>query len=115
MSLPTFSPPYPPTVSENTPEVKILEAEFGDGYSQETGDGLNNVRSVVRLTWEVLTPAEAKSILDFFKEQRGYGRFWYQLSDDATPTKWSCKEWSHTRGTPNTVTATFRQQFDLGT
>lgn len=113
MTLPIFTPPYPPTTNENTPEVKILKAEFGDGYTQEGGDGVNNVRDVVRVQWATLTADEASAIESFFKERQGYKRFLYRLSDSASESKWSCAEWSRSRGTPNTVTATFRQAFDI--
>jgi phage-related protein len=113
MSLPIFAPPYPPTTNENTPEIKLLKAEFGDGYTQEGGDGVNNVRDVARLQWATLTADEAAEIEAFFKARKGYERFLYRLSDSLEETKWSCMEWSRSRGTPNTLTATFKQSFDL--
>ena len=114
MSLPVFNPPYPPSDNENQPEVKILKAEFGDGYSQEGGDGINNVRDQFRLKWNVLMPAQADQIEQFFRARKGYERFWYTPSDSAIPIKVSCPEWARSRGTPNTISATFREQFDLG-
>lgn len=114
MALPTFTPPVPPSKSTESEEAKLLAAEFGDGYTQESGDGLNNVRRVLKLTWEVLIPEEADAIINFLRSRKGYLRFWYRPSDDTQTIKWSCKEWERDRGTPHRVTATFRQQFDIG-
>jgi phage-related protein len=113
MTLPTFAPPYPPSINESQPEIKILKAEFGDGYTQEGGDGMNNVRDVVRLKWNTLTAVQADEIESFLKARRGYERFWYQLSDSPAPVKWACPEWSRSRGTPNAISATFNQKFDI--
>ena len=113
MSLPVFAPPYPPSSTEDQPEVKILKADFGDGYSQDGADGINNVRSVFRLQWSVLTPDQADEIVAFFKARKGYERFWYTPSDSSVAVKVSCPEWARSRRTPNAVTATVREQFDL--
>src|SRR5690606_29261995 len=44
-AIPTFDPPFAPSPgAQNKPEIKILQAEFGDGYSQPTPNGLNHIR-----------------------------------------------------------------------
>lgn len=113
MTIPTFTPAFPPSESVVQPEVKILKAEFGDGYTQEAGDGLNNVRDVVKLKWSTLLPSQAEAMEQFFKNMGGYRRFHYRLSDSTTMQKWTCAEWTRSRGTPNTFEATFREQFNL--
>jgi phage-related protein len=113
MSLETLTPPYAPTTSPNTPEVKILSAEFGDGYTQEAGDGINNIRDVVRLKWNVLTPIQAQEIENFMRRHKGYIPFYYRLSDSPSVQKWTCKEWDRDRGSPNTFSCTLRQSFTL--
>lgn len=114
MTIPVFSPPYPPSASDDTPDVKVLQADFGDGYTQPTGDGMSNVRSIARLQWSTLTPAEADQIEGFLRARKGYEPFTYQLSDSPAPRRWTCREWSRTRGTPNAMSATFREDFSLG-
>lgn len=114
MTIPTFNPPVGASPgTKNKPEIKILEAEFGDGYTQATGDGLNHIRKVVSLQWDVLTETQADTIEAFFTDQKGYLPFLYTLRGQSTPTKWTCKEWDRTWGSPNTVTATLRQSFSL--
>lgn len=111
MPFDTFVPPIkqsPGTKME--PEVKILSASFGDGYTQEGPDGSNNVRDVATLTWSVLLENEAQVIYDFFKAHKGSIPFYYALRDGVT-RKWTCKQFSRLWDTPNTVTATFRESF----
>jgi phage-related protein len=114
MTLPTFNPPYPPSSNEDQPEIKLLKAEFGDGYTQEGADGVNHIRSQFQLKWDVLTPAQADQLVAFFKERAGYKRFLYTPSDSSDPIKVVCDEWRRERGTPNTVSASFKERFDIG-
>ncbi|MFC0282268.1 phage tail protein [Camelimonas abortus] len=71
MALQAFTSPYPPSKSVDRPEVKVLTAEFGDGYTQSAGDGMNNIRRVLTLTWDNLTPAQAGAIETFLRNHNG--------------------------------------------
>ncbi|MEO9788586.1 MAG: phage tail protein [Aurantimonas coralicida] len=116
MTLPTFTPPCAPSPGlTDTPEVKILKSEFGDGYTQASPQGLNHIRKVVEATWDVLDRAERDYIIDFFMERAGYQPFWFQMPHDAAATKWIVESWSDTviSGGFHRVTATFRQSFSL--
>ena len=116
MALAYFTPnPRPSPGTENTPELKILSAQFGDGYTQETPDGINHIRSVWRLKWDALTPAQADAIEAFFVAQKGTTPFWWKEVSTGPWIKVTCKEWSRTRGAPHTVTATLRQSFSNAT
>jgi phage-related protein len=92
------------------PEVKILSAGFGDGYTQEGPDGMNSVREVATLTWSVLLETQADTIYSFLKAHKGSQPFYYALRDGVT-RKWTCKVFSRLWDTPNTLTATFRENF----
>jgi phage-related protein len=114
MTLPTFNPPVAPSPgTADKPEINLLEAEFGDGYSQPTPNGLNHIRRVLRLTWDVLTPDQAESILSFFRARGGSKPFLYTPRDEATPVAWTCREWRDQSITGGllTVSATLRQSF----
>jgi phage-related protein len=113
MTLLVFTPNYPPTVTVTKPEVKLLEAEFGDGYTQAAPDGINHIRRVANLSWDYLTAISAQSFDDFFALHGGYKPFWFILSDTGEMVKWTCKEWQRTRGTPNKYECTFRESFIL--
>lgn len=111
MTWNTFAPPIPPSPgTTDTPEIKLKTADFGDGYSQETRDGINWIRKVVSVTWDTLTVAQATAIESFFRTQGGDTPFYYALSDDMT-RKWTCKVFSRVRSAPNTYTATLRESF----
>lgn len=116
MTLATFTPPVPPSIGyQNKPEVKILKAEFGDGYTQAAANGINHIRRVVSLKWEWLYAAEALAITSFLEAHGGYMPFEYTEPGSATPKKWTCEDWTDTtneRGF-HAVTATFRQSFNL--
>lgn len=61
-ALVSFLPPRNPDPGMGRkPESKILSAGFGDGYTQETADGINHIRDVMTLTWSGLTQLEADS------------------------------------------------------
>ena len=118
MTIPTFTPPCNPSPGfTTTPEVKLLKADFGDGYSQVSPNGLNHVRAVVEsLSWDVLAADERDQIIDFLKACGGTEPFWFALPHGVT-TKWTCEQWSDQAisGGFHRVTATFRQSFDLRT
>ncbi len=116
MSVPTFNPPLTPSAgSADKPEIKILEAQFGDGYTQTAADGLNNIRRVVSLKWEVLTIAQASQILAFMNAQQGSEPFYYMIPGEPAAIIWTCKEFGQGFSAYNyrSVTATLRQSFNL--
>jgi phage-related protein len=109
--LNNFLPPVDPSPGTKTkPELKLKEAAFGDGYTQTTRDGLNHMRRVVTLQWDVLRLDQAIAIEAFFENQGGDTPFYYALSGD-TVRKWSCKDWDRSRKAPNTCAATLREDF----
>lgn len=111
MPFDTFTPPVPQSPgTKMKPEVKTLEAPFGDGYTQGSPDGVQNVRMVATLNWAVLLEDQADEIFNFFVEHKGTIPFYYALRD-GTVRKWTCKEFDRLWDTPNTVTATFRESF----
>lgn len=109
MTLQTFTPPIAPSSTKKRPKLRLLKAEFGDGYTQTTRDGMNHQRNVIDLTWEVLTPAQADAITAFFEEHGGDTPFLYN------GTKFTCEVWEDStgRGGFRTITATFEQSFNI--
>jgi phage-related protein len=122
MTIPTFTPPRAPDVGlSRKPEVKLLEADFGDGYTQAVGDGSNFIRDVVTLTWSGLSAAEADGMFSFWTAQGGgMSHFYYTLPGQSSPIKWTWKDYSQSwsgsgTSTSYTITATFRQSFNIST
>jgi phage-related protein len=114
MTLNTFNPDPPPSPGTDIKrKPKLLKADFGDGYSQATRDGVNWIKNSLTLTWETLTLDQAVVIDTFFSDQGGDVPFYYTVSDDLAPTKWTCEDWSVKRGQGGlrTINATLTQNF----
>ena len=118
MTIPTLTPPCNPSPGfTTTPEVKLLKAEFGDGYSQVSPNGLNHVRAVVEtVSWDVLAADERDDLIAFFTERGGNQPFLYAFPHGQV-LKWTCEQWSDQAisGGFHRVTAKFTQSFDLRT
>ena len=109
----TFDPPIAPSPGTmHRPEIKLLKAEFGDGYSQPTPNGLNHIRQNIELRWDVLELDEKAEIITFFERNQGNRAFHYALPGDCRRA-WTCAEWS-VQTLPAqlfSITATLRQYF----
>ncbi|QIG76831.1 minor tail protein M [Rhizobium phage RHph_Y1_11] len=119
MTFPTFVPPFgtntkfaPGTSEDHTPS--ILVNNFGDGYVQRTPDGLNHDLARLSPKFEVMTYAEAETIMAFFKARKGTEPFWFQLPGAASPQKWVCTSWSRSWDgeVTQSVTANFQEVVD---
>src|SRR5690606_13812211 len=96
-------------------QPKVLVAEFGDGYFQRAGDGLNAVASEFTLTWENLEEPDASTLDAFLRPRAGVEVI------DWTPPRWSAAgmfivpRWSRSAGLAgfDTFVVAFKQVFDL--
>jgi len=117
MTTPTFVPPFEPS-PQSTVDVtpRVLEASFGDGYSQRTQDGLNAQQDEATWVWALCTPAEFEEMRSFFSERGGHKPFFYTQPDDAAPKKFICSQWTKAfdSGMTRAMTAKFKQVFDPG-
>lgn len=112
----TFSPTYDPDWGiERAYKPRVLKAEFGDGYAQRAGDGINNNPVVINATWTHASTAEKDYIVDFFAARKGYESFFYTYADEASAKAYVCEEWSYTHNDAGgyTITATFTQVYDV--
>lgn len=115
MSYETFATSSPPLRDPTRPEesARTLSAGFGDGYSQESGDGLNAVSMTVRLSWR-LPVAEVQEKLAFLRARAGYAPFWWTLPRETAPRLWRCKSWGGGyRWRLDILEATFTEVHDL--
>lgn len=111
MSFPTFAPPIGPSPgTTRKPTFRILEAEFGDGYSQPTPDGYNHIREELSLAWDALTEGQMQSIYGFLLGRGGTLPFYYQPAGAQTVVLWTCDDFE-TRLIDGVwkITAKFRQ------
>ena len=107
----TWTPTY--ASLNKTLEPRVLKNNFGDGYTQRTGDGLN----VILEKWTVEfvdTVANITTIDDFLKAREG----WDDI--DWTPpigsaSKYICPSWTRelVGGVSNKLSATFEEVADL--
>ena len=116
MPLNTFSPATAPDVGlSGSNKFRILESNFGDGYKQRAGDGINTKEKNYSLSWNNLSVSEINDIITFLDSQAGYIAFNYTLPGDSASTKFICKDYSETwmQGNLKGCSATFELVYDL--
>ena len=94
---PTFSPSVNPSYPfETRYKPNVLSTEYGDGYIERAGDGLNAVHQhTLSVTWENITYAEAVAIHTFFFARKGYEAFLW-TPPGLSEAKYICMEWDFT-------------------
>lgn len=110
MPIETFTwAPAPDVQGETT--LRTRTAQFGDGYAQTTGDGLNNKAQSWPLSF-TRREAEAQAILDFFDRHAGYKAFrWTPPLGELGLWRVSQQSLRPLGGGLYTITATFEQAF----
>jgi phage-related protein len=74
-------------------EPKVLSSQFGDGYSQRTPDGINNMMETWSLAFTLRTKTEIDSIETFLRARAGAEAFYWTTPSNRT-AKFICKKWS---------------------
>lgn len=69
----TYVPSYQTAVVD---EHKTLVAQFGNGYKQESPDGINPVREVWRMVFDNITRTDGDAIRAFFRARVGQPFTW---------------------------------------
>lgn len=94
MPIPTFTPPIEPSPGTGRKTTfSMFAADFGDGYSQPTPNGLNYRQRELSLSWDALTDAQADTIAEFFDSVGGgHKPFWFIAPREVSATKWTCKD-----------------------
>lgn len=78
--------------SSKTVKPRVKQAKFGDGYSQESPDGINNVAEEWNVVFENIDNSTFVSIENFFKSLKGYISFNW-TTPDGLSAKFKCREW----------------------
>lgn len=73
---------------------RVLQANFGDGYSQRVPDGLNNIEEKWSLKWDILTLAEKNAIVAFFEARKGAESILMTMPGESVQKTWICSAWS---------------------
>jgi phage-related protein len=80
---------------------RVLTAQYGGGYRQDSADGINNILETWNLVFNPVSLTEAQQIADFVRGQGGYQKFnWTPPTPSATPRVYICQniDWTHVGG-----------------
>lgn len=88
LRLPDIPPSYG---TAQATELRVLEANFGDGYRQVAADGLNSVRARWSVVWENYPQDDVFILAKFLKERRGFESFLWTAPGDEEEKRWLCK------------------------
>jgi len=86
----TIAPSFSAQLDE---EPRVLASQFGDGYTQRVGDGINISLRKWSLRFDARTSTERDAILAALRAENGITSF--DWTDPLGYTgKWVCKKWS---------------------
>lgn len=111
MATQTFTPAVD-YGSHLSKKPRVRAAQFGDGYQQRVGDGINTAPEEWAINFTGRTAAEANEILNFLEARAGVEAFWW-VSPRGTVGLFICPEWTHAPSSysSHSITAKFQQVF----
>lgn len=94
---------------------RILKANFGDGYSQRVGDGLNTEEETFDLTWNNLTHTQFQRLSNYISARKGFRSFLWQSPMDGGHKPYICESFNTQVVSYRiyTITAKFTRVYDL--
>lgn len=100
--------------SRKSTKARVVRTNFGDGYSQRIGDGLNAVRDEWNVQWTNITAADKETLVQFFEGLAGVTSFQWTPQGDSAAKNFTCAEWNVTPKNAYyySLTAKFTQEFD---
>ncbi|EKO3908169.1 phage tail protein [Vibrio fluvialis] len=98
---------------------RVLSAQFGDGYLQEVGDGINTKSDSYSLQFKG-DYSKIKAIMDFIDQHGGFIPFhWTPKDYDGEMLLWTCAGYSKSNISHNgrstgiwSLSCTFNQRFE---
>ena len=96
-------------------EFRILSADFGEGYTQRVGDGLNTKIEKWDMTWNNLTTGEKDVIINFLDAREGAEAFNFTMPGKSSSEKWICNRYQATPTNPSffSISAEFEKVYDV--
>lgn len=110
MSVFTWLASYP---ASKAMKPRVNKAQFGDGYEQRVGDGINTRARIWSVQFNQRLNAEISAINAFLEARDGREAFdWTPPSGAAG--RWVCESWEEgvTQPVYSSLTATFREVFE---
>lgn len=97
-------------------KLRVLKAEFGDGYQQRAVDGINIIAETWTVTWPNCRYPEAKAAYDFLTGLGAASPFYWTPPGEPAPKLWTCEDPAIGRddGGIATLSATFERSYALG-
>ncbi len=90
---PPIQPSYQGTQGDNKP--RLITNSYGDGYKQDTPDGLNPQNRTATLVWDPIRSTDAATIIAFLDAHVGVP-FAYCLPRELAPRNWIWTSRTHT-------------------
>lgn len=117
MSFPTFpATPGPVFPVSSSSEPLLLSVQFGDGYQQETLDGINSKDVASQdVRWDLLTDTDHTTFEAFLTANGGGNAgFLYTLPSSGKTYHYNCEGWQWTLVAHNnwSLAATFKRVFN---
>ncbi|KKO71844.1 phage tail protein [Kerstersia gyiorum] len=102
----------PLTDPDGTSKFRVLSAQFGDGYAQEAGDGINNETRSWPLQF-VGREHDIKPIRDFLRRHQGFKPFLWTPPMEDRAGLFIVREFTlkPMGGKAHTLSATFEERF----
>ena len=107
---------YNPSKSFSTnSKPRVVVSQFGDGYSQRTGQGINRITKEWSLVFKSRSIIDSNAIENFFIARSGVEGFLWTPPGESTTYSVICTEWSRTYDSAisATIQAKFVQIFDV--
>ena len=99
--------------------ASVLRANFGDGYSQRAGDGINVLVENWSIEWENLDSTEVAALETQLEGARGVDSITWTPHGESTAKKFTVAQWEinpkvGSVGVAWIGSAVFRREYDLG-
>jgi len=107
--------PSPDVNIKRTQKPNLKIAQFGDGYSQRTSFGLNQVVVSILLSYTNITQAQKETIEDFINDHNRGQAFLWQMPDEDEPRQWYFVSWdiTYVKHGIYTVACNLAENFDI--
>ena len=98
---------------------RVLRANFGDGYSQRAGDGINLFDEVWTVEWENLDSTEVVALETQLESARGVDIITWTPHGESTAKKFTITQWEINPKVGNVGvawvgSAILKREYDLG-
>lgn len=107
---------YTPSKSfTSSTKPRVAVSQFGDGYSQRVGMGINRLVKEWSLTFKSRSITQADSIISFLEARAGVEAFLWQPPGESNTYSVICSEWTRTYDSnlSATIQTKFTQVFDI--